>query len=242
MVKLKLIENDYAILRRFSGRSSFPAFIAVTIRRMLLDLRIHEWGKWRPSADAKRLGDAAVELEVLLHRDHRSLAEAVPIVAASFSLTPGAVERLAERLPARPPRPRAVDLEHVDAEVHLPGEAIETRAFEDDRLAAAHRTAVILRETFDHLPHEDRCILNLRFFSGLTVPDIARIVGIHQKLLYRRIDRHLRISRARLEAAGIGADDIQHVLERLPEDFSAFMRAQSSSSPHATAENAESER
>jgi DNA-directed RNA polymerase specialized sigma24 family protein len=87
-VKLKLIENDYAILRKFEGRSSFATFISVTIRRMLIDERIHERGKWHPSTAAKRLGQVAIHLEKLLYRDGRPLHEVLPTVAAAHRLPP----------------------------------------------------------------------------------------------------------------------------------------------------------
>src|SRR2546423_8721210 len=46
IVKLKLVENDYAIVRKFEGRSHFATFITIVVQRMLLDYRIHHWGKW----------------------------------------------------------------------------------------------------------------------------------------------------------------------------------------------------
>ena len=59
-VKLKLVENDYAVLRKFQGRSSMQSFLTTVISRLSLDLRNDEWGKWRPSAEARRSGPVAV--------------------------------------------------------------------------------------------------------------------------------------------------------------------------------------
>ena len=53
-VKLRLIESDYAILKKFEGRSSLRTYLTVVIQRLFLDYRISAWGKWRPSAEAKR--------------------------------------------------------------------------------------------------------------------------------------------------------------------------------------------
>lgn len=82
IVRLKFVENDYAIVRAFSGRCAFSTYVHIVVQRMALDYRIHVWGKWHSSAEAKRLGPLAVELEILLHRDGRTLDEALPLLAA----------------------------------------------------------------------------------------------------------------------------------------------------------------
>src|SRR5687768_16697933 len=109
---MRLVENDYAIVRKFAGRSSFATFLSVVVQRMFLDFRIQAWGKWHSSAEAKRLGDTAVELERLLVRDGRTIDEAFAIISAEDpSLTSANLAALAERLPSRPPSRRLVDLE-----------------------------------------------------------------------------------------------------------------------------------
>src|SRR6185436_17582702 len=59
-VRLKLIEDNYGIIRKFEGRSSFRTYLTVVIQRMFLDYRISAWGKWRPSAEARRRGPVAL--------------------------------------------------------------------------------------------------------------------------------------------------------------------------------------
>src|SRR5687767_3842390 len=53
--KIALMENDYAVLRRFEGRSSLATFITVVVTNVLHDLRTEAYGRWRPSAEAQRL-------------------------------------------------------------------------------------------------------------------------------------------------------------------------------------------
>lgn len=53
--RLRLIDRDYEILRRFEGRSSLRTYLTTVIQRTFLDWRIAQWGKWRPSAIAERL-------------------------------------------------------------------------------------------------------------------------------------------------------------------------------------------
>ena len=62
-VKLKLVDHDYEVLRRYEGRSSLRTYLTAVVIRLFLDDRVARWGKWRPSAQAKRLGAVAVLLD-----------------------------------------------------------------------------------------------------------------------------------------------------------------------------------
>lgn len=223
-VKLKLIENDYAILRKFEHRSTFSSFIAVTVRRMLINQWVQERGRWNASAEAKRMGDAAVRLEVLLHREGRTLDEVIPIVATAFDLDNSRVEEMARRLPPRRPRPRDVDVEQIDYEKGLPGDVVESAAFEDERKKVATRAREIIRGALANVSEDDRVILRLRFFGGMSVADIARSLHLEQKLLYRRIERHLHAIRDALDEAGIRGDELDSVIAHMPDDFADAVR------------------
>src|SRR5829696_8670843 len=114
-VKLALIDDDYAILRAYEGRSSLATYLAVVIQRLLADQRNRTLGRWRASSEAKKLGDAAVLLETLLRRDERPMAEVIPILRAfDRTLEPLDIEALAQRLPQRTSRLRAVVLDNAD--------------------------------------------------------------------------------------------------------------------------------
>jgi len=73
----KLIEDDYRILARWEGLSSFSTYLAAVLIHLLQDYRTHLWGKWRPSSAARRNGAAAILLERLLVRDRLPLVEAI---------------------------------------------------------------------------------------------------------------------------------------------------------------------
>src|SRR5687768_6600019 len=113
-VKLALIENDYSVLRAWEGRSSLATYLTVVIQRMLADERFRTLGRWRASSEAKRMGEAGILLEMLLRRDERTLAEAIPMVrAVNDTLTVGDIEAMAARLPIRTSRMRLVELKTV---------------------------------------------------------------------------------------------------------------------------------
>src|ERR1700743_405094 len=84
-VRLKLIEGDYAIIRKFKGESTFGTYITTVIARLFFQYRVQMWGKWRPSAEAKRLGQKGVLLEQLLTRDGYSFDEACQILTTGRS-------------------------------------------------------------------------------------------------------------------------------------------------------------
>ena len=106
--RLKLLEDDCAVFRKFRGDSTFKTFVVIVIQRLFLDWRIREWGKWRPTADARRLGPVAIELERLVLRDQIEYEQAVEtLVSKGIALTRDECDRVWSEVPRRPSRQRA---------------------------------------------------------------------------------------------------------------------------------------
>jgi len=111
-VKLALIERDYAVLQGFEGRCSLGTYVASIAHRMLADERMQVSGRWRPSAESKRAGEAAVLLETLVVRDRKPLEEALPLVQKlDPSMTRASAAAFLARLPARGQRAQLVPLD-----------------------------------------------------------------------------------------------------------------------------------
>ena len=108
-VHLKLLEDSGAVLRKYRGQASLPTYLRTVVLRHLLDQRNSQWGKWRPSAKAVRLGPHAERLEKLLVRDGLTLEEAVQILMTELRLTRIEIETLASELPPRVARRRVDD-------------------------------------------------------------------------------------------------------------------------------------
>ena len=53
---VRIIDDDFAVLRRFGGRRSWRAYLAVVVQRMCLDFRI---AQWRNGVTARRLGSTS---------------------------------------------------------------------------------------------------------------------------------------------------------------------------------------
>src|SRR5690349_6626283 len=171
-VKLKLVQNEYAIVRKFEGRSTFRTFITIVIQRIFLDRRISAWGKWRPSAEAKRTGPLGVLLDQVLNRDRYTLNEACELLATKYgaSVPRADFEQLAARVAVRPRRRFDSDeaLEEIAATESDPGDLV----VEHRREALAERVSAILRRVMSTLDPESQLILVLRFEDGRSVADI----------------------------------------------------------------------
>lgn len=213
LVKLKLIENGYAIVRRFERRSSFAAYLSVVVQRLLLDERTTRWGKWHASAEARKLGERAITIEAMLLRDHRTMDEVLSALQRRWpNLTKADVEKVARLLPTRTARPRVVELELAAGAIGADAADVDAAAFASDRTKTAGRIAEVIRTAVSGLDERDRLILRLRFEEGMRTADIARILRVEQKPLYRRIDRALLTLRHALMEANISAHDVSEVL------------------------------
>ncbi len=211
-MKLALIENDYAILRGYEGRAPLGAFLTVVVQRMLSREWIRLRGRWHPSAEAERSGASAVLLEKLMVRDGRSLDEAVAIVRnVDPSLDVKRARSLAEGLPLRFARPRLVPLPDDGHEFVAP-DAADSRANEADARKISARAAKIVRETMATLPLQDRMLIRFHFGAQLSIVDAARLLGVPQRPLYRRIEALLRQLREALEREGLGAAAVEELI------------------------------
>ena len=203
-VRLRLIDNNYEILRKFRGQSSLQTFLAVVVTRCCLDYCRARDGRWRPSVRARRLGPAAMALERLMVRFGLTFADARQSLATSNTYSPGQLESLGERAVSL--RPRAV--EGVDPDT-LPAKP------EPDLVvgvAERRRIAVAVREALATLDVSDRRLLYWRYRVGLTVTQIAHREGLERKRLYRRVERVLHQLRLELARLGITVNDARAVV------------------------------
>jgi RNA polymerase sigma factor (sigma-70 family) len=212
-VKLKLLENGCAILRKFQGRSSLCTYLTVVIQRLFLDYRVADWGRWRPSAEAKKAGEIGIVLEELLWRDGYAFDHACELILSTYdaAIDRAELERIAAALPARPRRRFEGDALLENRPADAPG--ADALAERGDRRAYAQRVSNALKRLVSRAEPQDRLILALRFEDGRTVAEIASMLQLAQKPLYRRLERLLDDLRAGLEADGIAASEVMSLLD-----------------------------
>jgi RNA polymerase sigma factor (sigma-70 family) len=219
-VMLRLVEDDYDVLRRFQARSSLRTYLTVVIQRLFLDYRNRLWGKWRPSAEALRLGPAAVRLERLLARDGYGFEQACEVLWTDegVTLTRSQLSDISARLPIRLRRSVVGEevLETVAQDRDLPDAAVMA----GDPREISLRIRRALTPAVQTFSAQDLLILRLRFQDGLGVADIARALMLEQKPLYRRFESLLRRMRTALEAAGIDREAALDLMSRGDADIS----------------------
>jgi DNA-directed RNA polymerase specialized sigma24 family protein len=210
LVKLKMIEDDYRILRRYGGLSKLSSYLSTVVARLAIDYVENLASRWRPSAEARRLGPTALRIEELLVRDGLSLDEAIEILIANekVAISRDELAAMAARLPARA------------AHTHASEAVLRSMAAEDgitDRELAKNdaldRVLSVLRRVIDGLPQEDRLIITM--LRDTTIPEMARVLNTDQKKLYRRKNRLLDQLRASMEKEGIRSADVAELLSGL---------------------------
>ena len=207
-VRLKLLQDDYAVLRKFRGTSSTTTFLTVVISNMFRDHRIKQWGKWRPSAEAKRRGEAAVLLETAVYRDGRTFAEACTAIEehGRLRVTRDELRKMLADLPRRSPR-RVID-DDVTGDIPAADRADGT-VLDEERAAHVHAATAAIHRAVARLDAEDALIVRMRFFEGFTLAEVARAIGVEQKPLYPRLRRILDTLGRDLAAEGIRADTLE---------------------------------
>ena len=210
-VRLRLVESDYEILRKFEGRSSIQTYLNVVIQRLALDYQASRWGRWRPSATARSGGPASVRLEQLVVRDGLPLADALTLVEREMSGVDRAeLEALAARFPLRVRR-QYVGEEVLEAAAADAPDA-ERLLVHADEAARFERVKARLAELLAALDPSERLVLQLRFEQNMKVADIARLQQTDQKRLYRHIQGVLDGLRDILEREGLDAASIRGML------------------------------
>jgi len=109
-----LAKDDCRVLRQFRGSSGIATYLRTVIDRVVLDMRTSSWGKWRPSARARRLGAPAEAFERLVIRDGCAPEEAHTLLRAMMG--PAVPTDLVDSLAGqRPAQRRLVSLDRASA-------------------------------------------------------------------------------------------------------------------------------
>ena len=207
----KLLENDCRMLAKWEGRSSFPTFLTVVLVNLMRDYRTHLWGKWRATAAAKRYGNEAVLLEQLCSRDGLPFDEAVERMRTEHgvSLSRAELEDLAALLPRRIERRRIGEEELL--RIPVDGQ-VESRIEDAERSRTEEEIRVLMAPLLRSLTAEDRLLLKLHYWDGLSMKAISPLLGRPQRELYTVRDKCLKKIRRNLEEAGLGSERIRALL------------------------------
>jgi RNA polymerase sigma factor (sigma-70 family) len=201
--RLKLFASDRAILRKFQGRSSMQTYLTIVVSRLFLDYRNAAWGRWRNSEEARRSGEVAMLLERLLARDGYTFDQAFEILRTNHRLdiTRRDAEALVARFPARTRR-QWVDEETLD-EAAAPDPSPEEALERAEQANVGRLRSAALAQVMTTLDPQDQLILTLHYRDGRKLSEIASLLRLEQKPLYRRIERILKQLRRALQEQGL---------------------------------------
>jgi RNA polymerase sigma factor for flagellar operon FliA len=209
-VRMKLIEDDYAVVRRFGGAAGFKTYLGIVINRQAATYVREKRGRWRPSAAAERGGSVAVELERMVRVGGYTLQQAGEKLRTMgrTSLSDLELARLISQFPERPPlRPEEREpVAGVDAPGNSRADERVTHAEVDRRRSEMLR---VLETALKDFEPQDQVILQMHFADGRTLAEVARTLGLEQKPLYRHVDRLRTRLRKILESAGWHGDDVR---------------------------------
>ncbi|HLX06695.1 MAG TPA: sigma-70 family RNA polymerase sigma factor [Thermoanaerobaculia bacterium] len=225
-VRIKIWEDDCAVLRKHEGRSELATYIVVVVNHALQDLINHRWGKWRPSEAARALGDLATRFERLVIRDRRSFREAGETLRMEgFQVSDSQLSDLAARLPPRTPRPVETLTDFAGGGIgaiadsapgrrHEPaaGESADEGVISQERDCRRRHALDALRTARAALPAEDQLIAR-SWSEGSSFANVARSLDCDEKAIYKRKDRIFNQLRQALLSAGVSAEDVAELLD-----------------------------
>jgi len=203
-VWMRLVEHDYRALRQYKGQASLRTFLTVVVTRLALDVHTADWGRWRPSSRAKRLGRSGMLFETLVFRDGFSRREALTQLASAGHDASATVESLANRGRSTPRRYVPIELvAHALPAPDDPGKLLEAK----ERVNRQRIVARVLNGAMARLTDTDHRLLRMRHHQGLKVSTMARVLQEDQKLLYRKLAVLHRRLRAHVMQQGVTRAD-----------------------------------
>ncbi len=209
---MKIMDNDFRILRGFKGNSQLKTYLTIVIQRLFQDYRNHRWGKWRLSAEATRLGEPASLLETLVTRDKLNFEQAYQVITTNhrFDITRDQLAELAAKLPVRIAR-KPVPLDIIDYEP-TENTDVDISFKTQEWQALKEKTETALGQVLDEMEPGDRRIVKMYYLEGVKVVQIARVLQMDQKPLYKKLKRLLKKLRQRLESMGVRKEHVAEVI------------------------------
>lgn len=224
-VHLRMIEDDYAILRKFQNRSALWTYLAAVIERMSLDYCAEKWGRWHPSAMAVRIGPVAVVLERLINRDSHSVEEALDILRVNHDVDSSNAElrKIWDQLPLRV---RNTEVGEEAAKEICGNDSSEAAVDDAARQESIDRLQAALQSAFAQIAAQDRVLIALRFDQDLSMVEIAKVTGSSVSTLHRRLDKSVKQLRLALSLAGFDPREVANLIGHPSIALSPLLRAE----------------
>ncbi|MCP4221242.1 MAG: sigma-70 family RNA polymerase sigma factor [bacterium] len=217
---------NYKVLREFKGKSRITTYITAIISRQAVDIIRRKKGRSREKERAAELGEVGLQIHQRMFKNNQPPVE-VLLQLKKEKLFDGDLEQLlqmADRIKGKEKSPVTngtavkngfslgkesggkkntfiVPDTHSD-----PGEI----CIEEQR---SRKMREIVPAIIAKLSGEERILLRMRFPTGegdkpRSVQQVATVLGITQKAVYKRIDRLMQKCRKQLDMLGVKSNDL----------------------------------
>jgi RNA polymerase sigma factor (sigma-70 family) len=162
-----------------------------------------------------------VHLEEMIVRDRMHAQDAVALLAhhPRWGLSSDAARELHGRLNCRAPRRRPVGLAAVEA-THMTPPAIDAIDLHELQVRT-HVVRHALASAIRRLSIDERQLLKMRFQDGHSISDIAVLLNLDAKPLYRRFNRILRRLRSELERRRLTLSVVRELVGQNGAEFAS---------------------
>ena len=217
--KLKLIENDYQLIRSFQGKSSFQTYLFTVINRIFIDWLRMIKGRWRPSEYAKRLGSMGIKLEELMARKKLSYQEACYAIKINHgvSLDSSEYRKLADKISKQLlSNPKQVDIPL--EEIKVSKSSLKDPVIDKNSQAIREKIASIIKDVRESLDANDKLILKMHFHDNLGISAISRILKLKRHGVDARLKFILVGFKEKIIANGININDARDAINSMFEE------------------------
>ena len=201
----RLAAKTYRRLRAFepNGRAQFSTWLRAVVRNLCLDWYRSKYG--RRGLFRSIASRSTIDQEVFVAAFHRAYSIDqiwLDLSRKGYSLSYSEIEsrvgQLRASLSARQlwlvsASPVPIDTTEEGEENHIA--LLADAAPNPEMLAMLRETETIVRRAFAHLPATDRILLRLRYFEGLPLLEVARLLGLKDA---QTADRRIREAIERL--------------------------------------------
>jgi RNA polymerase sigma factor (sigma-70 family) len=203
---VRLIADDYAVLKKYRGLSSFESYLSGVAAKFAIDHFRKQWGRFRYSAKASSIGPEAEELEQLVYRDGFGLEEAMEAVRTYHP--EWSRQYLQDVWNQLPQRKKPTEVSEEAAAGVAAQETAESSVELGDLRRRVQGLEARLQAALAALPDRSRIMLALRFEGRQPVSRIATIVGLPAPTAQRQIEVALRQLAATLRESGVKPGDL----------------------------------
>ena len=219
-VLVDLCKDDYALLRCFRKESSWSTYLGTLVSSRACDENRKQYGKFRPSRRAERMGAGASRYEMLRRQEGLSPDEAArKLQEKGFELSAREIDELEAKIGPRGPR----KFESLDGLESLAagGRSPEEIAREHESVVKARKIRSALRVGLAELSADEQLALRFRVDARkVPVRQIAELLGWGtEKEGFRRFEQIYAALKKRLSELGVEAEEVLAVLaEGWPEE------------------------